>query len=100
MSASWRAFDRNVRCSRAPSPRLFQTPTLIIWGREDEVFDAATFLQEMPSRHHVRTVHMRQQAFEAFGEWHGKIANMPAAVKALVSNGRELRCCYEAGPCG
>ena len=35
---------------------------------------------------------------------YGKIANTPAAVKALVAklarNGHELRFCYEAGPCG
>lgn len=35
---------------------------------------------------------------------YGKIANTPAAVKALAAklarNGRELRFCYEAGPCG
>jgi transposase len=35
---------------------------------------------------------------------YGKIANTPAAVEALVArlarNGRELRFCYEAGPCG
>ena len=35
---------------------------------------------------------------------YGKIANTPAAVKALVAklarNGPELRFCYEAGPCG
>jgi transposase len=35
---------------------------------------------------------------------YGKIANTPAAVKALVAklgrDGQELRFCYEAGPCG
>ena len=35
---------------------------------------------------------------------HGKIANTPAAVKALAGRlsrgGRELLFCYEAGPCG
>src|SRR6185437_5762738 len=35
---------------------------------------------------------------------YGKIANSPAAVQALVGKlgrgGRELRFCYEAGPCG
>jgi transposase len=35
---------------------------------------------------------------------HGKIANTPAALKALTERvagrGRELRFCYEAGPCG
>ena len=35
---------------------------------------------------------------------YGKIANTPAAVKALVAKlarkGHELRFCYEAGPCG
>jgi transposase len=35
---------------------------------------------------------------------HGKIPNTPAALKALAmklaSAGRELRFCYEAGPCG
>jgi transposase len=35
---------------------------------------------------------------------HGKIANTPAALKALAVKlshaGRELRFCYEAGPCG
>jgi transposase len=35
---------------------------------------------------------------------YGKIANTPAAMKALVvklaRNGHELRFCYEAGPCG
>lgn len=35
---------------------------------------------------------------------HGKIANTPTALKALVANlsrnGSELRFCYEAGPCG
>jgi transposase len=35
---------------------------------------------------------------------HGKIPNTPAALKALVVKlapaGRELRFCYEAGPCG
>jgi transposase len=35
---------------------------------------------------------------------HGKIPNAPAALKALAmklaSAGRELRFCYEAGPCG
>ena len=35
---------------------------------------------------------------------YGKIANTPAAVKALVAkltrNCHELRFCYEAGPCG
>jgi len=35
---------------------------------------------------------------------YGKIANTPAAMKALVAklahNGHELRFCYEAGPCG
>ena len=35
---------------------------------------------------------------------HGKIANTPAALKALAERvarrGRELRFCYEAGPCG
>jgi transposase len=35
---------------------------------------------------------------------YGKIANTPAALKAvaarLVRNGRDLRFCYEAGPCG
>ena len=35
---------------------------------------------------------------------YGKIANTPAAVKALAAklarNGHELRFCYEAGPCG
>ena len=35
---------------------------------------------------------------------YGKIANTPAAVKALVAklarDGHELRFCYEAGPCG
>ena len=35
---------------------------------------------------------------------HGKIANTPGALKALAvklaSAGRELRFCYEAGPCG
>jgi transposase len=35
---------------------------------------------------------------------YGKIANTPAAVKALVAklarNGHELHFCYEAGPCG
>jgi transposase len=35
---------------------------------------------------------------------HGKIANSPAALNALAmklaSAGRELRFCYEAGPCG
>ena len=35
---------------------------------------------------------------------YGKIANTPAAVKALVAklarNGHELRFCYEVGPCG
>jgi transposase len=35
---------------------------------------------------------------------YGKIANTPAAVKALIAklarNGHELRFCYEAGPCG
>jgi hypothetical protein len=35
---------------------------------------------------------------------YGKIANTPAAVKALVAklagNGHELWFCYEAGPCG
>ncbi len=43
------------------------------------------------------------------GKWsevreYGKIANTPAAVKALAAkltrNGHELRFCYEAGPCG
>ena len=35
---------------------------------------------------------------------HGKIANTPAALKALAvklaPGGRDLRFCYEAGPCG
>ena len=35
---------------------------------------------------------------------YGKVANTPAAMKALVvklaRNGHELRFCYEAGPCG
>src|SRR6202044_4143311 len=35
---------------------------------------------------------------------HGTIANTPAALKALTERvagrGRELRFCYEAGPCG
>ena len=35
---------------------------------------------------------------------HGKIPNTPAAIKALTEKvagrGRELRFCYEAGPCG
>src|SRR3954468_21928463 len=35
---------------------------------------------------------------------HGKIANTPAAVKALAARlahgDRDLRFCYEAGPCG
>jgi len=35
---------------------------------------------------------------------HGKISNAPAALKALTvrlaGKGRELRFCYEAGPCG
>ena len=35
---------------------------------------------------------------------YGQIANTPAALKRLVSklqnDGRELRFCYEAGPCG
>jgi len=34
---------------------------------------------------------------------HGKIPNRPAALKALsakLAPGRELRVCYEAGPCG
>jgi transposase len=34
---------------------------------------------------------------------HGKVANTPAALKALsakLAPGRELRFCYEAGPCG
>ncbi|MHB8416401.1 MAG: IS110 family RNA-guided transposase [Acidiferrobacteraceae bacterium] len=35
---------------------------------------------------------------------HGAIANTPAALKTLVAKlartGAELRCCYEAGPCG
>ncbi len=35
---------------------------------------------------------------------HGTIANTPAALKKLIaklaSGGRELRFCYEAGPCG
>ena len=35
---------------------------------------------------------------------YGKIANTPAAVKALAAklarDGHELRFCYEAGPCG
>ena len=35
---------------------------------------------------------------------YGKIANTPAALKALTTKlargGRELRFCYEAGPCG
>ena len=35
---------------------------------------------------------------------HGKIPNTPAALKALTvklaAAGRELRFCYEAGPCG
>ena len=35
---------------------------------------------------------------------HGKIANTPSAMKALsaklAGDGRELRFCYEAGPCG
>ena len=48
-------------------------------------------------------------AFAEAGKWnevreYGKIANTPAAVKALVAkltrNGHELRSCYEAGPCG
>ena len=35
---------------------------------------------------------------------HGKVPNTPAALKALAvklaATGRELRFCYEAGPCG
>ena len=35
---------------------------------------------------------------------HGKIPNSPTALKALAvklaSTGRDLRFCYEAGPCG
>jgi hypothetical protein len=35
---------------------------------------------------------------------HGKIANSPAALRALTGKlaraGAELRFCYEAGPCG
>jgi len=35
---------------------------------------------------------------------HGKIANSPAALTKLMNklsqDGCELRCCYEAGPCG
>ena len=35
---------------------------------------------------------------------HGKIANTPTAMKTLAAKlaggGRELRFCYEAGPCG
>jgi transposase len=35
---------------------------------------------------------------------HGKIANTPANLKGLAGklsrSGRELRFCYEAGPCG